>query len=1127
MKTIDSCLVSNNQSTIPLQALAVRQLQAHIFRRWREKGKSDAMCEVSPMAALALIFLHLAGDIETNPGPERSTLTSDASQILSNNKHNQTDDTLYFCGTCSRQVSWDDEGVLCDSCNVWYHIECQEIRTSQYALLDNTSVTWTCTACNTTHFSTIYPPEYSDCSLYANTDSTSSADISIDSLTDERETKPIQTSSPTKFKPKKASHRPLRIINVNCQSISGKKGAWCNLLHTTKPDIIIATETWLDKSIQNAEIECDNFNVYRKDRTGQIGGGVLIAVNSNIDSCEVSTKSSAEILWVKIHCKGHRDIFVAACYRPNVADKTFTNALRETFDQIGSKRKRPCGYIVAGDFNFPGWDWNLGSLKPGTQQILLHSEFKDFLNDFGLTQMVTEPTRRNNTLDLIATNLPDQVNRTKVIPGISDHEIPFIDFAVKPSMKKQLPRKVWLFKKADWIGMRDYLTPRLHILNQAYSPCPDELWNNIKSLLLETMEIFIPRRQTKKKDSAPWIDKETKHLTDIRDRLYRKSRKKGSAKTESRFLLYKQIVKKRIRKQHAAYIHNLFTDESKSKEDLNKQFWTYVKHRRSQAMTQIGPLKKGVSLVTAAEEMAEMLNNQFVSVFSKRTPKIDYEVPTLASKMKNITISKAGVLKQLKSLKTNKACGPDGIHPRVLKELAPTLAETFTNLFQTSLDKGTVPKDWRTALVCPAFKKGEKYLPENYRPISLTSIASKMMEHIITSHLMNFAESNKLLFKNQHGFRKHRSCEKQLIEFVSDIANQLDQGLQTDACVLDFSKAFDKVNHQKLLSKLATLGVSFQVISWIDNFLTDRSQRVVVDGVMSNEAHVTSGVPQGSVLGPALFLFYINDLPDALRSTVRLFADDTILYNSADNNKLLQDDLARLELWESKWDMEFHPKKCQHISFSRKRHPAHNAYSLHNIEIPKAEHVKYLGVTLDQKLTWKNHAESIINKSNSALGFIRRNVITTSTQVKSTAYKQLVRPVLEYASGAWDSLTKTQEKNIEAVQRRAARLIFNISRTDHTTSTTKLLQDLELDELATRRQHARLKIFKQYHFSEEETISNYLSKACVASKRKHPHQYMIPHSSTQHHQRTFFIKTAKEWNQLPANSEYLNPPDVT
>ena len=177
------------------------------------------------------------------------------------------------------------------------------------------------------------------------------------------------------------------------------------------------------------------------------------------------------------------------------------------------------------------------------------------------------------------------------------------------------------------------------------------------------------------------------------------------------------------------------------------------------------------------------------------------------------------------------------------------------------------------------------------------------MEHIITSHLMNFAESNRMLFRNQHGFRKNRSCEKQLIEFVTDISYELDRGVQTDACILDLSKAFDKVNHQKLLRKLANLGISFQVTVWMDAFLTDRVQRVAVDGVESDEAAVTSGVLQGSVLGPALFSFYINDLPDALNSTVRLFADDTVLYNSAINHSTLQDDLNCLQKWESDWDM--------------------------------------------------------------------------------------------------------------------------------------------------------------------------------------------------------------------------------
>ena len=197
------------------------------------------------------------------------------------------------------------------------------------------------------------------------------------------------------------------------------------------------------------------------------------------------------------------------------------------------------------------------------------------------------------------------------------------------------------------------------------------------------------------------------------------------------------------------------------------------------------------------------------------------------------------------------------------------------------------------------------------------------MEHVITSHLMSFDDSNRMVFTNQYGFWKSRICTKQLIEFLRDISTELDEGVQTDACILDFSKAFDKVNHQKLLLKLANLGISFQVTAWIDAFLTDRVQRVAVDGVESEKAAVTSGVPQGSVLGPALFLFYINDLPDALNSTVRLFVEDTILYNSAINHSTLQDDLNCLEKWESDWDMEFHPKKCQHITFTRKRKPAH------------------------------------------------------------------------------------------------------------------------------------------------------------------------------------------------------------
>ena len=493
--------------------------------------------------------------------------------------------------------------------------------------------------------------------------------------------------------------------------------------------------------------------------------------------------------------------------------------------------------------------------------------------------------------------------------------------------------------------------------------------------------------------------------------------------------------------------------------------------------------------------------------------------------MPDIQVVKRGVWKQLHNLKPNKAAGPDGISPRVYKELASVLAGPLTSLFQLSLDKGMVPSDWKKATVCPIFKKGEKYDPVNYRPVSLTSVACKVLEHIITSHLMTYAEDRSLLHPNQHGFRKNKSCEKQLIELIADLTTNMDEQIQMEACILDFSKAFDKVSHQKLLGKLASYGISHQLVLWIDSFLTNRVQTVVVDGKESREASVSSGVPQGSILGPTLFLYYINDLPDNIASTVRLFADDTIIYNTSENHEILQDDLRRLEIWEKKWDMQFHPLKCEHVTFTRKTTKrANHTFHLHSTAIPKADKTKYLGVTINSKITWNDHISSVVAKANAALGFVRRNVITCSETIRLTAYKQLVRPLMEYASAAWDSRPGTRESSLESVQRRAARFICGILRTDHQTSTTSLLSKLDLDDLVSRRANARLRVFKQYHFSENNVILSHLQHAPAPSVRRHCHQYLIPHSNTLHHQRSYFVKTAKEWNTLPATSGFLVPP---
>ena len=217
-----------------------------------------------------------------------------------------------------------------------------------------------------------------------------------------------------------------------------------------------------------------------------------------------------------------------------------------------------------------------------------------------------------------------------------------------------------------------------------------------------------------------------------------------------------------------------------------------------------------------------------------------------------------------------------------MKELHEQVAPILQIIFSKSLQTGEIPSDWRNANVAPVFKKGSKCYPENYRPISLTCICSKVMEHIIVLNIMAHADYHKILKSNQHGFRSKLSCETQLLTFIQELHEYLQKGFNTDLIIMDFAKAFDKVPHNRLILKLHYYGIQGSVLNWIQSFLTSRSQQVVIENSVSDTVSVSSGVPQGSVLGPCLFLFFINDLPDCVSSNVRLFADDTILSRSSD-----------------------------------------------------------------------------------------------------------------------------------------------------------------------------------------------------------------------------------------------------
>ena len=296
----------------------------------------------------------------------------------------------------------------------------------------------------------------------------------------------------------------------------------------------------------------------------------------------------------------------------------------------------------------------------------------------------------------------------------------------------------------------------------------------------------------------------------------------------------------------------------------------------------------------------------------------------------------------------------------------------------------------------------------------------KLLEHIIVSAVMPHFEHNGILTDNQHGFRRGRSCETQLLELVEELTTNLGSGKQTDVIIMDFSKAFDKVNHSLLLHKLQHYGVHGTTNTWIANFLNNRCQAVVVSGASSHSANVMSGVPQGSVLGPCLFFAYINDMPEKLSALAQLFADDTAEYrtiSNGHNQAQLQEDLQWLADWEESWDMEFHPAKCQTLSITRSRKPLQPSYVLHGRTLENVSSTEYLGVTINNTVSWDDHINNTFSKANRVPGFLRCNIKINASNIKEKAYKVFVRPLLEYTASVWDPYSQKNIAKIEAVQR--------------------------------------------------------------------------------------------------------------
>ena len=534
-------------------------------------------------------------------------------------------------------------------------------------------------------------------------------------------------------------------------------------------------------------------------------------------------------------------------------------------------------------------------------------------------------------------------------------------------MRKPENKKIRLYKRrADLDGLRaSVATAGNSFLTTGFEDI-ESMWAAFKTVISEAVDQHVPTKFTSTRRTHPWVNTSLRRMMRRKQRAHRKAKTSGNQRDWERFKRLQAELQRSTRKAHRSYMQDVVSADLK---ENPKRFWSFIKSKRQEGTGVSELVNKDGFLQSNTTAKAEILNEQFHSVYTQEdTGTIPNKGPSPHPSMHDITVNLNGVKKLLKNLKPYKASGPDGIPTYILRAAAEELAPMMTRLFQSSLDTGLVPTEWRRANIVPLFKKGLKHLTSNYRPVSLTSVACKVLEHIIHSNVMRHFDENNILTVKQHGFRKKRSCVTQLVTTIQGIASQLRTGRdQVDVILLDFAKAFDKVPHQRLLYKLNYYGVRGHTLQWIESFLGHRTQQVLLDGSCSSQADVISGVPQGTVMGPLLFLAFINDLPQAVKhSDPHLFADDCLLYRlvrTDDDARKLQEDLDALEEWEATWQMKFHPEKCQVIRINlNKRFERQSIYRLHRHILEVVDSGKYLGVHLTNDLTWHKHIDSTVAK---------------------------------------------------------------------------------------------------------------------------------------------------------------------
>ena len=842
------------------------------------------------------------------------------------------------------------------------------------------------------------------------------------------------------------------------------------------------TETWLDGNIVD-DAKINGYNEYRCDRVNQKQGGTVIYTKENLE-CKVLAKvSRGKCEMIAINIVPINTINIVIYRPPKITGEDFNHILTKLEEIFINMTKPEPTIILSGDFNFPFIKWrenanngciseNIPNINATIDEKLQFKSLCRITNKYNLIQTIQGPTREENgsksTLDLIYTNDISLFTEIEISKScMSDHH--FIEISTsydnRTKYVKQNKRKnISVTRSYDFFSDKideKELIKRIENIpweeegeNKNTKEYTEYLFKNIN----ETYQEMIPKKKEKGNDNEIKIPIERKRLL---GRLKMLKRGKRKAVSEHK----KEQLSKNIQETEQEIINQRRREKLKEEKKIiesvknnPKVLYAYV-NKENKRHVAVGPFKVGDDYIYNDKKIGKMLVGQYREQFTENTMENNKEElnrllnDIMEEDLTDIHINEKDIIDAINEVDENSSAGPEEVPAVFLKMTKEAIAKPLKILFRKSLDEGVIPDIFKLAHITPIYKGGAKTKPEQYRPVSLTSHIMKVFERVMKKKLLNHLKQNNLINEKQYGFVPGRSTQSQLLAHYKDIYEAMEEGVRVDTVFLDFAKAFDKVDHSILMSKVIKHKIKGKLGRWIMEFLNNRKFIVIANGTKSEPEDVLSGVPQGTVLAAILFIIMISDIDEKIKQCiVRCFADDTKVSNrikTERDKKRMQEDLNTVYKWAQDNSMTFNCNKFEQLSYGEVNGVTTLPYkNSANEDIISGNTVKDLGILTNRDLNFKEHIDNIVTSSRIKIGIILRTFITRDAELMIKLFNTYVRSKLEYCCSVWSPNAQGEINAIERIQKSYSSKIDGMEGLDY----HQRLKELRMYSLERRRE---------------------------------------------------------------------------